>query len=546
MKRLLYALLITIAAFVVLVIGIGLVAKAMVGSAGRDKLVSMLQESTGVPISIATADFDLSQLFRLRPALSLTDISIGNPPGFRGKYLLQASSMSAQVELLPLLQKDLRVKSIEVDQPRITIEQNAHGDTNVETLVKRMSSGSKPSGGSKVNLSVDSVAIRGGQITLPAGPTPSEQIPLRDVNISLRNLALDQSCQLEAEATLFNGKQSALKIEGKAGPFGVNALPLDGKLSVTVAPNEIPATMRERDFGKLLGAPGAKGKVTLQAAVRGDLYGILSGPGSLELSDVLIGKDDKHVLPLSGHAPMSFTGSRLMSEPSLQLKLTESQLKLGQGEWRGQGEFQYHASATSGMSAGSIRGVEINELASALTTSNDKIYGKAEIPNYTLRFAGKTADEMKNSLTGNAKLSVTQGRIAALDLLSSIQQATGKLQGTPPGGGATNFASFTTNVTVGQSRMDLSDINLEGADLKVTGKGQIGFDDSLNFDLSAAVSGGVGGMVNALTRRDSGAATTIPVQVTGTIESPHVRPNVGKIAGGAVQGVLDSLFKKNK
>src|SRR5437773_2233421 len=138
-------------------------------------------------------------------------------------------------------------------------------------------------------------------------------LSISDINISVRDFSRDQSCRLEFSAKLFGSARSRVRLGGQAGPFTSDSLPLSGMVTMALAPDEIPASLRHAEFGDLLAAPGKKAKVTLTATIRGDVYQRLSGPAKLVLTDVLIGKDAKHVLPLAGAAPVTFTATKLMS-----------------------------------------------------------------------------------------------------------------------------------------------------------------------------------------------------------------------------------------
>ncbi len=548
MTRWLLRLLILVGVCCGLMLAVGLVAKSLVGGSGKAALLSSLGKAMGVPVSVESADFDLGQWFRLQPAISLENVSIGNPPGFRGKYLLEARKMSAQVLLMPLLQKKIEVHVIRVEQPRILVETNAQDVTNVQAFVRGLStpSGSKAHGeaeavseqGRDAGLAIDALYVTAGRLVSP-------EAKASDIDLSLLDFSTDRTCRVAMTARLFGGGNSRLQVEGRAGPFAPDSLPLDGVLSATIAPGEIPAAEREKQFGKFLGAPGAKARVKLQATVKGDLYRTLSGPARLTLSDILIGKDAKHVLALAGEAPVAFSGAGLMSTPRYDIKITGGKLRLSQGEWSGDAEIQVHGATTSGHSRGKIRNVEINELVSSLTPANEKIYGLVEIPSYSLQFAGKNADEMLSSLNGSGKLSLTQGRIAALDLLASIQRALEQSQPETEGAkGSTAFATLTSDLNVGQSRLDVSGLVVDGPATHFTGKGTIGFNEALHFDLDVRVSGGVAGLVNRISHRDAQAEAIVPVVVQGTVNSPIVRPSVSKLATGVATGLIDSFLKK--
>jgi hypothetical protein len=391
---------------------------------------------------------------------------------------------------------------------------------------------------------VDQFSVASGEITsLDAAAGTGAVVDLSDINIGVRDFSRDQPCHLAFSARLFGGNGSRIRLAGTAGPFGATALPLDGTLSVTVAPAEIPPALRRAQFGNLLVAPGKKAKFSLTGTIRGDAYSKLSGPARLALSDLLIGRDEQHVLPLGGEFPLSFAATRLMSSPSFQLSIAKAQLHVGKGEWLGGADLRLHGTATSGKSSGQIRNVDINELVGAISTASDKIYGVLEIPSYSLQFAGNNAEQARNSLRGSGKLSVRQGRIAALDLLASIEQKLEQpdqwLEGKK---GSTPFTTLVADMNVGQSKLNFDGIQLDSPALRVTGRGSIDFDHSLNFELAVHTEGaGTSQILDVATGAGSGG---IPVSVSGTLEAPKVRPQVGKIVKNIAGGLLDSFFKK--
>jgi len=532
----------------------GLAASWIVGGAGKDSVAATLSGRLGVTVSLAAGHFDLGQWFLFKPAISLEGVAVGNPPGFRTKHLLTAKRISAQVELLPLFRKIIRVRSIAIDGPRIVIERNAKGETNLETALRALSSeraagtrsATEPEGGG-ATLAIDELRITSGEILLAGTPDSKagDSTVVDGVELRVLDFQPDGVGRLELEARLFRGRASRLRLAGRAGPFAPDSLPLEGVLSVTLVPGEIPAPLRQEQFGKLLGAPGEKGKASLQGSVKGDAYRTLSGSARLTLSDILVGKDARHVLGLSGDAPLTVSCARLMSDPNFRLKIPDARLRLGEGEWTGAGELEVHGTLLRGNSKGSLRSVEINQMLSSLTEANEKIFGMLEAPSYSIQFAGRSADEIRDSLDGSARLSITKGRIAALDLLTSIRRALeGSQQEVAGAKGSTPFSSFLADLRIGQRRLDLSGIVLDSPALGLTGNGSIGFDGTLKFNLEAAVSGELGAMVTRVVRGSPGSETKLPVVLTGTLDSPKVRPDVRALATRGARGLVESFLKK--
>src|ERR1700681_2220401 len=111
MKRWLKAVLILLAMCVVLILVAGLVLRSVVNRSEKDRLIASLGEKMGVPVSVGSVNLDIRKLLRFRPAVALDNVTVGNPPGFHAKDLLQAKRISAQVSLWPLFHHSVEVQS---------------------------------------------------------------------------------------------------------------------------------------------------------------------------------------------------------------------------------------------------------------------------------------------------------------------------------------------------------------------------------------------------------------------------------------------------
>jgi uncharacterized protein involved in outer membrane biogenesis len=546
MKRWLTILLVLLAIAVGLMAAGGLVVRSFLSGERKDQLVSMLGERMGAPVSVTSVGADLSQWLRFRPAIALEGVVVGNPPGFKSKNVFEAKAISVRVSLAGLLSKNIQVQSIRIEQPQITVETNSHGVTNIGALMKKVSEGSgskSTSSSSSLRLAIDELAIKGGTLTM----ADAQNLNVHGIDVTLQNFSADRKCHLVAAASFFAGTNSGLKLDAQAGPFGADSLPLDGTLAIHIAPNEIPAELRKEQFGNLLGAPGDKSRVALEATVRGDLYGTLAGPAKLTLAAIQIGKDSAHLLPLSGEAQSSMTASGLIATPSFALDVPSAKLDFGKGEWNGSAKVQMQGAVSTGSSHGSIHGVDINQMLESFTTTRDKLYGKLALPSYAMQFSGRNAAEIRNSLRVTGKLSVTDGRVAAMDFVATLQRALGQTQqDTDATKGATPFHSLTADLNIAQARMDIANLVLDGPALKANGSGTIGFDQSLKFDLTAHVTGTLANLFNTISLNPGASEADVPVSITGTVDSPRVRPQMRKMAGGAVKGLINSFLNRKK
>lgn len=554
MKRWLLRLLIGTGMVAVLVLALALAAVAIGAGAAKDPLAATLADKLGIELSIATARADLGQCLRLKPAISLGGVAAGNPTGFHSRRFLLAESISAQVELWPLLRKNLRVRSIIIRKPRLVIERNARGQTNLEVVLRKLSrepgalaktAADAQTSGARV--AVSELSLRGGEILVggPGSGKPPVSMLLDELDFRLLDFQPETKSRWELTARLFRGNNSRVRLSGRTGPFRPDSLPVEGEAQLAVAPDEIPASVRRAQFGKLLGAPGSRGRVRLGFSFKGDAYGVLRGHGRLSLSDILVGKDARHSLPLSGRALVEVSAARLMSDPVFRFNISQAEMQLGEGVWTGAAELDLRGSFLEGHTEGALKSVQINQMLSSFTEAGEKLFGILEAPAYSLRFAGRDSDELMDSLSGHASLRITKGRVAALDLLASIRRAleTSRREAEATQG-STPFSSLAGALRVGQRKLELTGLTLESPVLNLTGQGTVGFDGSLALNLEVPVSGELSALIARLARLSPGSAVRLPVLVTGTLESPRVRPDVRSLAGRGVRGLVDSFLKR--
>lgn len=545
MKRWLIALVVVLVVCGGLMLAVGLFLKSAVKGSEKDKLVASLGDKIGVPVSVGTVDLDLSEWFHFRPAVALSDVAIGNPPGYRTKNLLQAKTISARVSLLPLFHKRVEVQSIAVDQPQIAVETNDKGVTNVEAFLKRLSAAggtsntSSTTTGTGATVAVGEFSVTSGTLTYSAG----QSVSLHDINLLVRGFSKDQPCHIEVSAKYAPGSTSGFKLTGQAGPFTPDSLPLDATLALAIAPSEIPAEIRHEQFGVMLTAPGNGARANLDATIKGDAYRSFSGPAKLTLTKIMIGGHQDHLVALSGEAPANFTATSLMSSPQFRLSIPNANLQLGKGHWLGSADFRLNGKVLAGGTHGSIRDIDINEFLSCFTTGGGKLYGLLAMPSSTLQFSGRNAAEMLSSLQGNAKLAVTQGRVAAIDLPATLERVLGKLEPADGAKGSTTFSNLSADINIAAQKMNIANLLLDSPVLRVTGGGIIGFDETLDLALIAHISGGrLGEVVSTGPLHIPNMNADVPLTVTGTVESPQVHPQIGKLAKTAVQGTVKGIM----
>jgi uncharacterized protein involved in outer membrane biogenesis len=197
---------------------------------------------------------------------------------------------------------------------------------------------------------------------------------------------------------------------------------------------------------------------------------------------------------------------------------------------------------TRGRSSGSIRNIDINQFLGSLTTADNKIQGQLDIPSYELHTAGRDAAQMRRSLAGTGRLEVSKGRLQALNLIGSIENAINKK--TDQTAGTTEFTTLKSNLNIANEQMQVSELLLDSPAGRVGGNGTIAFDQALRFRLDAEIKGRLAELLGRRGSEGQMAMANVPIDVSGSVSNPIVRPNVGKLAVGTGMSYLEQLLKK--
>ena len=543
--------------YLLLMLGAGLVAKTMLSGSQIQGLVSSLASDLPVKVSAGEGDFDLAEWFFFRPAVTIQNLTIGNPEGFSERPLLAAKAVSAQVALLSLFQDRIDVRSFKLQEPKLSIERDAQGRTNVEALLDGLSKGQKPETSSEppseggAALSIESLLLDSGTIEYFGPGQSAPAVRLHDIDLSLSNFSAGRTCQISLDAKWFDGSSSTLEFDGNAGPFSAKSTPAKGALSIVLALAEMPASLRQEYFGDLLAAPETS-RLSLKTEMQGDLLGKLEGKGNLVVSDLQIGQNAQNRLPLAGDVPLDLSVDKPFSDPAFTLRTEGASLQLGKGAWQGQANLQFANSRLRGGSRGSIKGVRVEEMLAAFASTQNTIFGAAEIPSYEIEFAGSDAAQIRDSLKGRGDMRLDEGRVALFDLLDTIERHMKKLMtGEAAAAGQTDFSRFVSHIEIADQQIQMTGMALENARSQISGQGVIGLrNQALRFDLVTAITGQLAATLGGRTDSTGQARLNVPVQVTGTVESPKVRPDVGRLvkeqAVEKAKGILDSIFKRPK
>lgn len=177
--------------------------------------------------------------------VKLTDIRLGNPQGYAQKDMVSVKNFEVRLKVMPLLSKQIQVKTFVLDSPVIYLEKQKNGTANWLGLGKAGTEKKKAApaktepasqGGLPIaSLQVDQFSIVNGQLIyndLAAGTKKQ----VSDFNLELADISLDKPVSVTFGAKL-DGKPITLK--GTAGPIGKE--PGKGTMTIDFALNALDA-----------------------------------------------------------------------------------------------------------------------------------------------------------------------------------------------------------------------------------------------------------------------------------------------------------------
>jgi AsmA protein len=163
--------------------------------------------------------------------------------------------------------------------------------------------------------------------------------------------------------------------------------------------------------------------------------------------------------------------------------------------------------------------------------------------NVTMKLAasGRNSDLLTKTLTGRVNANLANGAVEGVDLWYAISQAQSLLQKRTLAGGTnagrTAFDTFRMSADVVDGVATTSDLNIASQLLRVTGKGSTNLvTETLDYQVTATIlkaPPGAAADIAGLT------LAAIPVNVTGTLDEPKVRPDLEGIAKARLKQEVD-------
>jgi len=213
-----------------------------------------------------------------------------------------------------------------------------------------------------------------------------------------------------------------------------------------------------------------------------------------------------------------------------------------------------------------IQGLQLGPALDALAATHVSISGTAGA-DLALRGRGFSMSDLTKALEGTSHVAVKDGKIEGVNLLQEAI-AILKVAGISlDDANATVFSTLETDLTIKEGIINVQRLLIDSHDFQATGRGTIGFDQSLHLavtlNLSQALSQKIVGLSPVGRLAFSEGRVNMPLLITGTVQAPsygldsnaltgrvqkQVRENVNEAIGDLLKGATkpDDLKQKGQ
>lgn len=466
---------------------------------------------------------------------SASNISIADDPAFNKGPFLNASSVKVGVELMPLIfSRQLKVTSITVEKPEITLLKNAAGKWNYSTLGAAKPNAPSTSGSkSAPEVSVAQFEIADGTVRLghSNGHSAGKENVYQNVNLVARNISTTTAMPFTLSVSLpGDGK---LSLEGQAGPLNqtdATKSPLDAKITLNHV--DLPATGFVDPSSGLAGILDFEGQVKSdgqrahsegKATVTG-LKAVKGGqPAKQPVS--LDYKSDYTLASETGTINANFHTGKSLTNASGTLATkdedTVANLKI-QG-----------------------KDMPVDDVAGLLPAFGVVLPSGASLQGGAINL-DLTAEGPLDKLVITGPVNISGTHLSGYNLTSKLG-ALAAFTGNKSGSMDTLIQTFSSAMRVAPDGIRAENIVLDVPSMgTLTGNGIIASNSSLDFKMLLKLSGGVSNLLGSLTGISTSTQSKgLPFLIEGTTSNPVFRPALGEAMKGNLQSTLQNLGGKD-
>lgn len=497
-------------------------------------------------------DLSLSVVSR---SLVAKDLSVADDPAFSEAPFLTAKELRIGVSLRPLIfEHQVNLRSFRIESPQITVIRDANGTWNFSSIARRAATSPAAGGapGSAISkgaalalsdLSVGSITIEDGRVTIASLPAHDQPSGYQHVNLSARDFSFASRFPFELSANLPAG--GTISATGRLGPINRNdaaASPADAQVSVK-ALDPVAAGFLDSHAGVSLIAD-------LDAHIVSDGQ-TLTTDGTVHIVNLILRKGAAAApKPLD----LRYSGTHRLKQSTGEIQ--EATVKAGDATIHLSGTYQ-PVTAVAPDDQDQLLNLKlvgeslpIDELQPLMTAAGVRLPNGSVLKGGTLSMnLGITGQPKSLIITG--PIALANARLIGFDIGSKIH-GIAALSGVKTGD-TTEFEKLRVYVRITNGGVVASKIDAVIPTMgELTGSGTVSPDNQLDFSLLAKVesANGVGkvgvGFLTILNGGSSGKRSGVPMRVTGTSDEPYITADVGGVVQKKAKSIASIFGGKKK
>jgi hypothetical protein len=543
MKKILFIAVVVI--FIILaVIGIGVGFAALRPEAHRVKIEQALEKYFNGDAKIAHLSLVWQNQY---PGLEIQNIDL-RPHGSASQETqpqANADSFTADsarlfMDFNALLKKELRVKSVLLDRPRLNLTRPADGHGQNGMRVQGGASGD-PLGWGGMTWKVDEVVLQNGELHyLSGGPGHPHDWSLKNLNLKVRPKRPDQGIAFEGKAAILTDTTNTnfsgtLHREGGSGGWTLMFSKIRAgfaDVSVRSLEEAIPILEAAGLRGRLAGALSASiERLSYEAGNWTDVAGSVQVEGA------------KFFIRVFKSPLTEFNLSTQFDRDTVVISSLDGEV--AHGTFRGHGEIRNLNKPDPDASFEmNVDRINLSELFSRPANGRPQLAGRIAFDVNGL-VQGRERRQWLATLQGQGRASLTDGVLTNLNIMRMIFD---KLAVSLPGAREafaqsmppqisqllslpdTHLSPTDINFTFGNGGIAYANFRIAGDGFEIYGSGQQGFGGDIDFKTTIVLDAQISSYIvyccpDASALADSSGRLVMPVRISGTIRNIRIEPD---------------------
>lgn len=493
---------------------------ALKSEAGKERIAGALSDALGQPVAIG----DMSVSLLPTPALEMRQIQIGSADRGAAPGITLAGLRIVPEVLSVLPGRTPSVSHMDLVGLVVSVRRDASGRW---LLPASLAAGpAHPRTKSATAVELDQLRIRDGTLRVVNDDLPP----------SSGGPALTAISAVNADLEVTGGQLTMPTFSGRLGQTIVNGSAKAGAAGTTLRLSA--ASVQNADLPALFALAGMAPYSGLAIA----------GKASLDVTATIASTTTPAIVVVTGRAASEQLKLGTLSLQNLEtpfrldkgtLTLDPIAFTLYQGRERGTVTIDLTKGAPSYAIRTAVNGLDVNQALSANTRMKDFLLGVARLE-ATVHGSGSTRAAVQRSLAGTMRVELRDGVIRNFPVLAAINQALGITEGTSRD---IKFETLTSTAVIGAGKARTNDLVLHAGELILLGQGTLGFDQSIDIQLTAYFSAPKSGQLAqriAVSKQlqNRRGEIAIPVTITGTTTAPNTSVDVQNLATMQIQREL--------